>query len=102
MKILAQASRSIATMVAEETSFPKHSPEYLRVHYGASRGFALAVPMAFDAEADCIAIWLETAATEILAQGMGDTEIDLNKLEHGISVIEFVAEAIRKREHRNG
>lgn len=102
MMELPEAARHIATMVAKETSFPKQSDEYSRVHYGASRGFALAVPLAINAEADRIAKWLEAAAIEILARGMGNGEIDLTKMEYGVAVIEFVAEAIRIREHRNG
>lgn len=99
---LISASRVIANQVAGETSFDKTSPEFMRVHYGAAQGFRLAVPLAIDAEADRIAKWLDGAAAEILMTGMASEEYNLPILEQGVAVIEFVAEAIRKREHRNG
>ena len=99
---LISASRIIANQVAGETSFDKASPEFMRIHYGAAQGFRLAVPLAIDAEADRIAKWLEGAAAEILMTGIGSQEYDLPVLEQGVAVIEFVADAIRKREHRNG
>lgn len=102
MTDLITASKMIASKVAEETSFPKNGPEYWRVHYGAAQGFRLAVPLAIDAEADRIAKWLEGAAAEILMRGISNPEFDAVILDQGVSVIEFVADAIRNREHRNG